>query len=212
MDLNNQNDYWNRVAEEKTFSLPLDVEHFSKFVDKKASIIDFGCGYGRTVAPLLAAGFSAVTGYDTSENMVLRGRREQLPLVHISDPREIPAGDGTVDCVLLVAVLTCIPENVGQQALLSILERKLKPGGVLYVMDFPIQQDPLRASRYDPTYRDSLQYGIFHLPEGVTLRHHEQAWIDTLFREFDLLDERIFPTSTMNQNPAYAFRRVVRKR
>lgn len=211
MNINNQSQYWDRVAEEKTFSLPLDVVHFAHFVARDAAIMDYGCGYGRLVGPLREAGFEGVTGYDTSEKMTARGRREGLPLVHISSPETLPMPDGTLDCILLVAVLTCIPENSGQEKLISILERKLKPGGLFYVMDFPIQQDPMRAARYDPAYRGTSQFGIFRLPEGVTLRHHEKTWLAELFRGFTRLDESEFPVASMNQNPAYAFRWVVRK-
>lgn len=212
MNINNQHPYWDSVAEEKTFSLPLDISHFAHFVQKNAAILDYGCGYGRLVSPLREAGFENVTGYDTSEKMVARGLRNGLPLGYISSPESLPVADGTLDCILLVAVLTCLPENVGQKNLISILERKLKPGGLFYVMDFPIQHDPMRAGRYDPAYRGTPEFGIFRLPEGVTLRHHEKSWLAELFSGFTLLDESEFPVASMNQNPAYAFRWVVQKK
>lgn len=211
MNLNNQHAYWDSVADEKSFSLPLDLGHFTRFVTTDAAIADYGCGYGRLVGPLREAGFENVTGYDTSEMMVERGRRDGLPLVHISSPGGLPVADASLDCILLVALLTCIPENTGQKELVSILERKLKPGGLFYVMDFPIQHDPMRAGRYDPAYRGTPEFGIFHLPEGVTLRHHEKSWLAELFAGFTLLDESEFPVASMNKNPAYAFRWVVQK-
>lgn len=42
--LGNQYRYWDGVAEEKTFTHALNAESFLCRVDRRARVLDFGCG------------------------------------------------------------------------------------------------------------------------------------------------------------------------
>lgn len=44
-----QKDYWNSVAHDKNFTTPFQSDLFAKYVAKDATILDIGCGYGRTL-------------------------------------------------------------------------------------------------------------------------------------------------------------------
>jgi len=41
--------YWDRVACEKRFPHPLHLEWLKRYTGLRARIVDFGCGYGRTL-------------------------------------------------------------------------------------------------------------------------------------------------------------------
>ncbi|MDO4551628.1 MAG: class I SAM-dependent methyltransferase [Planctomycetia bacterium] len=211
MDIHDQSMYWDRVASWKEFSLPVDVIQLSKYISHDAKIVDYGCGYGRVTKQLLQAGYTHVAGYDTSQKMVERGAREKLPLCYIPTPDALPVEDGTVDCVMIVALLTCIPDFTDQKNLIALLRKKLKPGGFLYMVDFPIQTDSQRVSRYDSTYEGTPEYGIFSLPEGVTLRHHTREWLQKLLAEFICVEENTVSVKSMNRNPALALRLILKK-
>ena len=89
MSIDNQNEYWNEVAEQKTFTHPIDITMLDKYLNMQSRILDFGCGYGRIVKELSDLGFENVVGYDTSKALVDRGRRENnLALYHIGDPSD----------------------------------------------------------------------------------------------------------------------------
>ncbi|MGG5741778.1 MULTISPECIES: hypothetical protein [Bacillus cereus group] len=45
--MNKQKEYWNGVANEKEFTTPFQLDLFSKYVNKDAILLDYGCGYGR---------------------------------------------------------------------------------------------------------------------------------------------------------------------
>ena len=83
MNLDNQSEYWDKVAAEKTFSHPINLGLLLKYVSASSKIVDYGCGYGRLVKELLNAGLINVTGYDTSLQLVDRGRKEHLPRLFI---------------------------------------------------------------------------------------------------------------------------------
>src|SRR5262249_42154025 len=51
----------------------------------------------------------------------------------------------------------------------------------------------------------------FDLREGVTVRHHTREWIETLTKDFELLELKEIPVHTMNGNSAEAFQWFGRK-
>ena len=213
MNADNQTAYWDKVATEKTFSHPLNVDLLSKYIDTTAHIADFGCGYGRLVKQLLHAGFINTTGYDTSLQLINRGRsEEQLPLIHISVPEDLPVSDNSTDCILLFAVLTCIPSNKGQQDLMKLLFSKLKVGGIIYISDYYLQHNEISRSRYTYLNDDTNNFGVFTLPEGATFRHHTREWIISLLEDFVIKEEHIVEVKTMNGNNAEAFQLIALKR
>ena len=48
--------YWNEIGPTKSFAHPIDVETLKRWVQPDSRILDYGCGYGRAVSILAAAG------------------------------------------------------------------------------------------------------------------------------------------------------------
>lgn len=212
MDINNQSAYWDSVAASKTFTHPIDVGLLSAHISKDAAIADYGCGYGRVVKTLGDAGFTNVQGFDTSAALIARGSKAGVGgLWHIVGPADLPLPADSVDCILLFAVLTCIPGNDGQRQLVELLRSKLKPGGLLYVSDYYLQPSSTEMSRYESLNGDPMNYGVFSLPEGATFRHHTREWIQELFAGFTVVHEALVPVHTMNGAEAQAFQMLLRK-
>ena len=211
MSIDNQAAYWDKVAQQKTFTHRLNIDLLLQYADKNTTIVDYGCGYGRVVAELLQAGFSNVSGYDTSAALVKRGMDVSLPLHHIPEPALLPLAGNTIDCFILFAVLTCIPSNAGQTNLIRLLQSKLKPGGIIYISDYYLQDNEISKSRYTCFNNDNENFGVFTLPEGATLRHHTKEWIATLVKDFKLVKEKLIEVKTMNGNSAKAFQIIIQK-
>ncbi len=211
--LDRQTAYWNRVANSKTFSHPIQFDVFEKLVPRDASILDFGCGYGRTCAELLTHGYPNVVGVDISRKMIERGLQGDPGLNLVCfDGGELPFVDESFDACTLLAVLTCIPTDAGQDEVLRQLHRVLRPGGILYVSDYPLQDDERNAARYRSFESECQTYGVFRLPDGAVVRHHDMARIAALLASFDTLLEDRFPVTTMNGNPAQIFQVIARKK
>ncbi len=206
IDLNNQTQYWDNAAWEKSFSLPLDIEWFSAEVSPDQRILDYGCGYGRLCQELWLHGYQNIVGLDSSAEIIKRGR-EAYPHLDL----QIRVGPGLnpiedrFDAVLLVAVLTCIPTNEGQQGLLRDLYRALRPGGILYISDFCLQNDERNRRRYDEFYGKYGIYGVFELPEGAVFRHQDPAWTVDLTAEYQKIGHYETDVLTMNGHQAKAF-------
>lgn len=70
-----QEEYWNRVSGKKEFTTPFQAGEFSKYVKRDNSILDVGCGYGRTIDELYHNGYRNLIGIDFSKGMIARGKQ-----------------------------------------------------------------------------------------------------------------------------------------
>jgi SAM-dependent methyltransferase len=207
-----QLDYWNGAGAAKTFSHPVPLPELRALLGPQATILDYGCGYGRITAELAQGGFARAIGVDAAEALVLRGLREhpQLDLRVVSAP-PLPFPDASFDACLLVALLTCIPTDAGAEALLHEAHRLLKPGGVLFVSDYPLQNDPRNVARYQEHAPQFGVYGVFRSGEAV-FRHYTSARVDQLLLGFETLWRRELVVRTLNGNEADIFQLAARKR
>jgi SAM-dependent methyltransferase len=204
--------YWDRVANEKRFSHPLRLNWLARYSTEEARILDYGCGYGRTLAELSHAGFQNLVGVDFSEAMLLRARAAvPRPVLVRNTGHILPFKDVCFDAALLFAVFTCIPDGNEQRSLLAEIARVLRPGGLLYLSDVLVNTDQRNRERYECDAEKYECYGVFELPEGVVVRHHSREWIAELTGSFQQLEYETFTVTTMNGNASAAFQYLGRK-
>ncbi|MGE4552794.1 MAG: class I SAM-dependent methyltransferase [Desulfovibrionaceae bacterium] len=196
--------YWNGPGAGKRFTTPVRVERLTAGLAPDARILDYGCGYGRALAELRSAGFTRLTGLDMSAGLVELGKREHPDLdLRTAGPGAIPFPDASFDAALLLAVLTCIRDDAGQAALFAELSRALVPGGRLLVNDFLLGADERSTTRYAKYAPRFGTYGVFELPDGGIMRHHDPADLRRrISAHFEIEDWREETFTTMNGNPA----------
>lgn len=206
-----QKDYCNN-ASNKQFTTPFQNEKFMKYVQKTAKIIDVGCGYGRTLKRLYDLGYKNLIGIDFSEKMIEKGKNLYPYLdLQVKRTNYIDFEDNSADAVILFGVLTCIVNNTEQIALLEEIHRILKPNGILYINDFLLNTDERNIERYNQ-FKDKYQYGIFELPEGAILRHHDINWINKSLEHFEKLELEKTVFETMNGHKSNGFYYFGRKK
>ncbi|WJE55030.1 class I SAM-dependent methyltransferase [Bacillus cereus] len=196
-----QKQYWNEVAHEKQFTTPFRFDLFQTHVKQGATILDYGCGYGRTLRELRKAHFPHLYGVDFSEEMIKRAKLDDMS-IHFSvvEDKKLAFPDNFFDSVLLFAVLTCVHSNEEQKEILDEIKRILKPNGVLYINDFLLNQDDRNVKRYDQFYQKYDIYGVFELPDGAILRHHNEEQVKEWMKDFKQLAYEKVEYITMNGN------------
>jgi len=206
-----QAEYWDAVADSKTFTHPLPMTVLQGLVSPAAKILDYGCGYARTCCELLEAGFQNVCGVDISTAMINRGRRGNPNMdLRTFDGNSVDYEDGAFDACLLMAVLTCIPSNRGQEIAIANVHRLLSAGGIALVSDYPLQTDARNLRRYQEYEQEFGVLGMFRT-QGVVVRHHDMRWIHELLSEFEILWKQEIRVRTMNGHDSDVFQIIVRK-
>jgi SAM-dependent methyltransferase len=206
--------YWETTGATKSFTHPLHTAWLAG-ISRTARILDYGCGYGRTVGDLHDQGFERVSGVDVSAALIARGRaaRPDLSLAVLAAPPAVPEPAAAFDLVTLFAVLTCVPGDDAQRALVTELQRVLEPGGLLYVSDLLLQPDARNRRRYDDyAQRHGTVHGVFATEDGAVCRHHDVGYLRRLFSAFDQVGERHLEVTTMNGSRAAAVQLLVRRR
>lgn len=211
-DLDSQVPYWDAVAATKTFTHPLQLPWLDG-ISRHAAILDYGCGYGRTMEELEQHGFDNLTGVDASPAMITQARHlhPTMRFAALDAPPSLPYPDASFDAVLLFAVLTCVPTDEAQHRLIAELNRVHKPGGILYVSDLLLQDDERNRGRYDRHASRYGRYGVFETGDGAVCRHHSREWLATLLARFETVDTRTIPVATMNGHEAAGIQILARK-
>jgi SAM-dependent methyltransferase len=205
--------YWDAAAATVSFSHPLNLDWLGRHVAPEAAILDYGCGYGRSLNALFEQGYRNAQGVNISTAMIARGveLHSHLRLQAIDGP-PLPFADGAFDAVLLFAVLTCIVGDEDQRALIAEFRRLLRPGGVLYLSDPPLQPDARNLARYDASIGEFGVYGAFRTAYGAVFRHHDPAWLAGLLSDFDGLESEEIDAKTFNGNPTRVRQLIARRR
>ncbi|MFF3747575.1 class I SAM-dependent methyltransferase [Streptomyces kronopolitis] len=206
--------FWETTGSAKTFTHPLDPALLEEYVPYGARVLDYGCGYGRLTAELAGRGYRSVRGVDVSAALIARGRREhpELDLLRWGG-FPLPFEDGAFDAALLFAVLTCVPGDADQKAIAGELGRLVRPGGVLYLSDVPLQDDALNQGRYRRYAERHGTYGVFETPDGGVFRHHPPELLRETVRAagFSLLAERRGSVATLDGRTAERLQLVARR-
>lgn len=212
MQFNNQIEYWNSASQGKKFTTFLDFDLISRYIQPSSLIIDYGCGYGRTMDELYSLGYKNLTGFDFASDMIERGKIDFPHLdLKTSVNNQIDCSSNSVDLVLLFGVLTCIIDNQAQKELIAEIKRVLKPVGMIYINDFLINADDRNIARYNKFKDKYGAYGIFELEEGAILRHHDENWIFELTADYTTETYKTVQFNTMNGHISNGFTFLGRK-
>ena len=201
-------DYWDRVGPRKPFSIPIDIDRLRTWLAPDSRIADIGCGYGRVIELLRDAGFQHLVGVDPAPAMIdgARVRVTEASFHLMTSPPALPLADASLDAAMIVGVLTAIPSSEEQRGLVAETSRVLRPRGFMCIADFWIQDDERNRVRYEEGLARHGLYGVFDLPEGVTLRHHSREWMAELTSGFEPLALEDIVLKTMNGHEARGFR------
>ena len=194
----NSKEYWNMVAKDKKFSTPFQMDIYKEYVDKDKKILDIGCGYGRTLKELYDNGYTNLYGIDFSKEMInLANSLYPYINFNIISGNKLDYEDNSFDSVILLAVLTCIPDNSNQLDLINDIYRILKNDGILYINDFLLNYSEMYLERYKK-YKDKYMYGVFETSDGGLFRHHDSEYLNSLLCNFKCEDIKKLKYTTMN--------------
>lgn len=184
-----QREKWDIVAQDINFNLEINEPEFVNIVPTETSILDYGCGYGRTYKKLKTKGFNNIVGVDSSSKMVHRSKQEN-PNFPISLNRDIETNfsNGHFGAIILCAVLTCAPEQQIKIKIISEISRLLHKGGILHVTEFCSKEGKTFDSKF-----------------GVKMNHQNPNVFREMIGEFfNELKFEVIQVKTMSNQKAQA--------
>jgi len=175
---------------------------------KDSRILDFGCGAGRIIFPLMELGYANCSGCDIDGDNIawLQAKPGMADRFHVSGLQPpLPFPDASFDCIYAGSVFTHLDEAT-QFAFLEDLNRVLAPGGIMAVSvsswgvlawidktpAFIVHDVENKGINYDSQDLDLTDYGISG--EYYRSTFHDHGYIrKTWGRYFDIL--HIYPYS-----------------
>jgi SAM-dependent methyltransferase len=145
--------------------------------------------------------------------MIERGRREHPGLdLRTVEATRLDEPDGAFDAAFLFAVLTTIPGDADQLAVMAELRRLLAPRGWLYLSDYLLQQDARSLARYRAGEARHGVPGVWDREDGGVFRHQTREGMARLLAGFEVIAERLVETTTFSGAPATAVQVLARLR
>ena len=142
--------------------------------DRRARVLDLGCGQGHYVRQLLALGYEHTRGIDISPEQVQEARASGLTQVSLGDYRE-SLGKAELDVVIATDFLEHLTRLEGMQALDQI-RRSLRNGGTLI----------LRVPNAGSPFSGTLRYGDLTHETSFTARSLRQLGAAAGFPTIDI--------------------------
>lgn len=193
--------------------MPGPFEELEKLVRNPAApILDFGCGYGRSLNELAGRGFNNLHGVDLSEGMIARAKQEFQALnakLSVLTGSEVPYANQSFEAILLVSVLTCIPDSEKQRKLIDEIKRLLKPGGKLVLCDFLLSESGQYYERYEKHKKEFTNYGTFvsyRNNQTTICRHYSLEHLHELLKDFKIEYELADDFQSMKETQARSVR------
>lgn len=169
------------------FTTPLPDLEFCKQFDKNCSVLDAGCGYGRTLSYLQKHGFLNLTGFDISESYV-RQAKSVIPSANIfvSDLANFKI-DQKFDLILLMGVIEYLVSNNEFERLLKNISIHLSKDGKVLLETFII--DTRRNwKEYILGFLSTLEIGFFVNSKGYPCRHRSVESLRKLLSEHFIIE------------------------
>ncbi len=206
-------EYWDKVAKEKTFTTPFQLELFKEYVGKDKKVVDIGCGYGRILKELFDNGYTNLLGIDFSNEMI-KLAKEKYSYINfkVANGKNLEFENNSIDSIILFAVLTTIYDSKSQQDLIKEVYRVLKKDGILYVNDFLLNDSDLYLKRYNKYKNIYHEYGVFESSDGGVFKHHSEEYFNELLSDFKCEKEKVLKFKTINGHTSNGVYYLGRKR
>ncbi len=105
-------------------------------LNKKARILEIGCGNGRWIKRLETKGFKDITGIDFSENLIKEAKKNTEAKLYVMDSTKLGFKDESFDIVFIFLVLSHTDFNMFKKTL-EEAARVINKNGKLIIMDEP---------------------------------------------------------------------------
>ncbi|OGO82401.1 MAG: hypothetical protein A2Y18_00660 [Clostridiales bacterium GWD2_32_19] len=196
---------WENVADDVRFYQEIDEELFKKYISKDDKVLDFGCGYGRTLSKLKEIGYKNLEGIDFSKKMIERAERETKDIKYIVWDSESKLNKNCYDVIILIFVFASVYTDEEQDKILVELKSALKPDGIIFMCDALLGEDERNIARYKEFFDKYGVYGTFETDNGMIARHLDYTRLEEIKNRFENINYKEQVIKTQNGNSVRSF-------
>ncbi len=202
--------YWNGTGSTKKFNNPNLLISKLGHLSKNSSILDVGCGYGRSLIELENQNYTNLYGIDYSETMISIAKTKLSGKVtlSVSEARSLGYKSNFFDVVLLFAILNCITKPTEDAKVLKESLRVLRPGGYLLINDFILSES---KAKYDIKSDKFGELGFFRVEDKCTMRHTSINRIKNMAFNCKIILEEIIHETSIHGNPVQILSIIFKK-
>lgn len=194
--------------------------HLAEHLKPGSQVTELGCGRGESALELARSGYS-VYGLDVNRDAISGANRRAAEegLAHRArfDSTDFLTGPAIAqaDAVVMIRVLTCLPDDRDWLTALRLARDWLKTGGVLYIRDF-MTYPSVYGARYSEGSRAGLGPGRFFVPVNngqscFVARHHSERDLEKIREGYKVKALNFIEGLSMNGNPVSTFEFIGRK-
>jgi SAM-dependent methyltransferase len=179
---------WEVIADKYESSFPLSELRLAESVGRNHRILDYGCGEGRCLEELIAAGVVRPYGCDVSPRMCERARKRNPsagPIV-TCELQIAPFREGTFDAVIMTGVLSSVIGIKQRRNLIGRLVSLLRKDGLLFIGDCGCSPQEHYKERYS---RPVLEAYTFCTSDGIFIHHFAQSELAALVQDVSTILE-----------------------
>jgi len=186
--------------------LEAGLERADRSLESFTSVLDFGCGCGRTLRWLdWLAGRASLAGTDIDGECV-RWCAENIPFAHFSQNDPLPPlefANEAFDLVYAISVFTHLTESA-QDAWLAELRRVTRPGAILLLST----HGPHTWPSLPPRYRQRVEQDGFLWVDATDNAYHSPAYIRERWSTYFEVLDIIIPHSVVGYQDLVVARRT----
>jgi SAM-dependent methyltransferase len=186
------------------------------FLKPGHTALEIGCGTGSVCDFLTEHGVNAF-GIDINAASITDAKRRQTggARFEVSDILTRPSGE-VFDLVVMIRLLTCVPEVSSWREVLRRAHGSTKPGGLIWVHDFFMAPDSHQYMlRYEQAGKLGMRPGNFLVEKDgrplFVAHHHSAMDLDEITKPYEVLSLVFHDSVSMNGNNCRMFRFLGRR-
>lgn len=189
------------------FTTPLPDEDRLTSLPKDIDILDVGCGYGRTLVYLHGLGFKKLTGFDVSENYIVRAKKDcPESNLFVADFENFNL-EKKYDLILLMGVIEYVLTDKKQDIFFEKISKKLSENGSVFLETFIIDVKP-NWKQYLFGLLKTFHWGRFKNSKGFECHHQSIGSLEKILQRHFVIESSVkkdFFTWTHNVCKGYHF-------
>ena len=165
------------------FTTPLPDKNFLSCISKETSVLDIGCGYGRTLTYLSKLNFKQLTGFDISSSYIKKAKNDcPNANIFIANFKDFELKQ-SYDLILLMGIIEYLITDEEQHVFFRKISQNLNSDGSILLETF-IVDIKSNWNQYIMGFLKSWHWGYFKNSLGFECHHQSIKQLNKILLKY----------------------------